>query len=137
MRDNAAMPATSPVRAPLAPVGARFSAQFIDGAVAALIAAGVFCAAKAMGWPLWWMFLGWAAYMLMRDALPGGQSLGKRLLRIAVVHKDSGRPCSIGRSMTRNVTMMTLGYVDTIFIAGRTRRRIGDYLARTRVIAVR
>ena len=120
---------------PLASIGDRFTAQFIDGLAAIGIGAGLFYLAKAFGWPLQFAILGWLAYLILCDAMPRGQSIGKRLIRIAVVHVETERPCNLWRSILRNVPMITLGVVDAVFIVGKQRRRLGDFLARTKVVS--
>ena len=76
-------------------------------------------------------------YLLFADALPNGQSVGKRILGIAVVDGRTGRPCSVAQSFTRNLLLHLLGIFDWMSIFGRTRQRLGDMLARTSVIRVR
>ena len=120
---------------PLASIGDRFTAQFIDGLAAISIGAGLFYLAKVLGWPLEFAILGWIAYLIFCDAMPRGQSIGKRLIRIAVVHVDTEQPCTLWRSIVRNVPMVTLGIVDAVFIVGKQRRRLGDFLARTKVVS--
>lgn len=77
--------------------------------------------------------MGWLLYLLLCDGLPGGQSLGKRLTKISVVHVTTGKPCSYWQSCARNFTMV-LGVFDAVFIVGKQRRRLGDYLGRTKVV---
>jgi uncharacterized RDD family membrane protein YckC len=122
---------------PLATIGERFTAQFIDGLVA--LAAGVvfYIVAAKLDWPLELAIVGWVLYLLLCDGLPGGQSLGKKFTKSSVVHIDSGLPCGYFRSIVRNVSLMFLSFFDWIFIVGRQRRRLGDYLARTKVIRVK
>jgi uncharacterized RDD family membrane protein YckC len=130
----------------LATLGERWLARFLDGLlvfVAAAIAAGVSRALPPERTELrqivfilcgggYWLF-----YVLFADALPGGQSLGKRALRIAVVDSKSGAPCSIGASLLRNLSLSLLGFIDAVFIFGVDRRRLGDRLAGTSVIKAR
>jgi len=122
------------MKRPLASIGDRFTAQFIDGLAAISIGAGLFYLAKVLGWPMDFAILGWLAYLILCDAMPRGQSVGKRLIRIAVVHVDTEQPCTLWRSIVRNVSMVTLGIVDAVFIVGKQRRRLGDFLARTKVV---
>jgi len=70
-------------------------------------------------------------YLYLADALPGGQSLGKRVLGIAVVKETSGRPCTIIQSLVRNLLVVVLGPVDWLLIFGRKHRRLGDMAAHT------
>jgi len=118
---------------PLASIGQRFTAQFVDGVVA--LAAGVvaYTLADTLALPLELALLGWMLYLLLCDGLPGGQSLGKRLAKTAVVHVTTEQPCRYWQSCLRNLTMV-LGVIDAAFIAGKQRRRLGDYLGRTKVI---
>jgi hypothetical protein len=75
------------------------------------------------------------AYFLLSDALPGGQSVGKKFLKIGVVDQLTEQPCTIGKSLLRNVTQI-LGIFDWVFIFGRKRQRLGDKIARTCVIKI-
>ena len=118
----------------LASVGSRFSANFIDGVVSLLVGVACFQAAKATGAPLALAVWGWFAYLLLCDALPGSRSVGKRLMGIAVVRVTTERPCSWWRAIVRRVPMYPLGILDIVFITGPARRRLGDYLAGTRVV---
>jgi hypothetical protein len=72
-------------------------------------------------------------YHLFADGLPGGQSLGKRLLGIAVVDDRTAKPCSYGQSALRNAAQI-LGWLDWIWILGEERKRAGDHFAKTRVV---
>lgn len=74
--------------------------------------------------------------MMFCDALPGGQSLGKRCLKISVVDTSSEDPCKVWQSFIRNLSLMLLGVFDIIFIIGSQKRRLGDYMAHTKVIDV-
>lgn len=76
--------------------------------------------------------LTWLAYFFLRDAIPG-QGIGKRLLRIRVVTEEEKKPCSIGKSIARNLTHLFF-LIDALFVLGRQRKRLGDILAHTIVI---
>ncbi len=118
----------------LASIGERFTAQFIDGLVALGAAVACFFAARSLGLPLDLAFVGFGAYLLFCDGLPGGQSLGKRFTRSSVVHIKTEQPCRYWQSFVRNLCLMILGVVDCAFIAGQQRRRLGDFLAQTKVV---
>lgn len=118
---------------PLARIGQRFTAQFLDDLVAIAIGVAGYLAAKALALPLELSILGFFLYLLLCDGLPGGQSLGKRLTKIAVVHVTTEKPCNYWQSSVRNFSMV-LGVVDAVLIAGKQRRRLGDYLGRTKVV---
>ena len=80
------------------------------------------------------MFLGWLLYLLVCDALPGGQSLGKRFTKLSVVHVETEEPCRYWQSVVRNFPILVLGVIDALFIVGKQRRRLGDFLAKTKVV---
>jgi uncharacterized RDD family membrane protein YckC len=71
-------------------------------------------------------------YLLFKDGV-GGQSIGKRLVKVKVVHTTNGRACTLTQSFFRNLSTV-LGLVDSIFALGKERRRLGDLIAGTRVI---
>jgi uncharacterized RDD family membrane protein YckC len=74
------------------------------------------------------------AYVFLADALPDGQSFGKRILGIAVVDQHTGRPCSPWQSFVRNLLLAVLGILDWVFIFGGRRQRLGDMAAGTVVV---
>jgi uncharacterized RDD family membrane protein YckC len=73
-------------------------------------------------------------YYLFADARPRGQSFGKQALNIAVVHAETGSPCTALQSLMRNIVLYVLGPIDWIFIFGSRRQRLGDMLAGTIVV---
>jgi uncharacterized RDD family membrane protein YckC len=119
---------------PLATIGQRFTGQFLDGLIAFAFAVPIYFAAKAAGLPLELAVAGWVLYLLVSDGLPGGQSLGKRVVGIQVVHAETGVPCGYGRSLVRNLSLGLLSPLDELTLLGAQRRRLGDFLARTRVV---
>lgn len=78
-----------------------------------------------------------AAYYFLSDALPNGQSIGKRLLNMAVVDFNTHGNCTLVQSVVRNLTTPFLGFFDWIFIFFGSKRRLGDMLAMTLVINTR
>ncbi len=74
------------------------------------------------------------AYLLFQDGLPNGQSIGKRLMRIAVVNTGSGEACGMASSFIRNSLLGVLGIFDLLFLISRKRQRLGDMAACTVVI---
>ncbi|MDW1630118.1 RDD family protein [Vibrio sp. Y176] len=74
------------------------------------------------------------SYYLFSDCLPNGQSVGKKLLGIAVISARTGKKCNIFQSLFRNVITPFFGFIDSIFILGKKRQRLGDKLVRTVVV---
>jgi uncharacterized RDD family membrane protein YckC len=70
-------------------------------------------------------------YLLFKDGL-GGQSVGKRIMRISVINTKSRRPCSIWQSFLRNIALLSV--LDVLFIMSGSYRRLGDWLAGTVVV---
>jgi uncharacterized RDD family membrane protein YckC len=118
---------------PLASIGQRFTSQFVDDIVAMAVGVMFYLGAKALALPLELALVGFFLYVFFCDGLPGGQSLGKRFTRTAVVSAKTEEPCRYWQSLVRNFAML-LGLVDAVFIFGRQRRRLGDYVAGTKVI---
>src|SRR4029077_12897272 len=71
-------------------------------------------------------------YICFADGF-NGQSIGKRVRRIAVIEKKSGERCSLPKSFVRN---FLLGFfiLDWIFLLGKDRQRLGDIGAGTIVV---
>jgi uncharacterized RDD family membrane protein YckC len=124
------------MKAALASLEARLGAQLLDFVVTLVI-----LLFSLLLWnvavPLGSLGLGAAvAYLLLADGLPRGQSIGKRVLGIAVIDRRTHRPCTFGESFVRNLSLMVLGFFDWIFIFGRARQRLGDMMASTVVVNV-
>ncbi|WP_244881389.1 RDD family protein, partial [Vibrio cidicii] len=75
-----------------------------------------------------------AIYLIFSDALPRGQSVGKLMLGMSVIDKESGEYCSLWQSFIRNILNPLIGLIDAIFILSRKRQRIGDLAANTIVV---
>jgi uncharacterized RDD family membrane protein YckC len=73
----------------------------------------------------------WLVYFLFKDGL-GGQSVGKRMMKIRVVHHDTKRPCSFGQSFWRNLPSIFV--FDWLFALGKRQMRLGDMIANTEVV---
>ncbi|MDF3935980.1 RDD family protein [Pseudomonas citronellolis] len=125
----------------LASIVRRLAAKAIDGAIAIAIFLLASFVAKLLSANLAWvspdagLFLGMPlalGYFLLGDALPNGQSLGKRLLHIRVIDRKSGRSCRPGQALTRNASAFLLLDSMWIFMAGRS--RLGDMHAATAVL---
>jgi uncharacterized RDD family membrane protein YckC len=74
-------------------------------------------------------------YWLFKDGF-GGQSIGKRIMKIQVIEHATGSACSPPRSLIRAIPM-GLGIIDCAFALGKDRRRLGDMAAGTSVIRAR
>jgi uncharacterized RDD family membrane protein YckC len=124
----------------LAGLGQRFIAQWIDAAITMLICfiGFKFCDFIGLFLPgfqtLGFLFviIG-VAYWLGRDGLPGGQGLGKRILKIHVVTDVFHVNCSAWQSVARNIPSIFLPF-DWWPIFFGSRKRIGDMLASTVVL---
>jgi uncharacterized RDD family membrane protein YckC len=117
----------------LASLGSRLGAQLIDDLIAILL----LVISLSIGNIEMLSLAGIAAflgYILLSDALPNGQSIGKMALKIAVVDKKTNKPCTIWKSLFRNITLVFLGFIDWLFIFGRNRQRLGDMIAGTVVV---
>lgn len=79
------------------------------------------------------MFLAFG-YFLFCDALPKGQSLGKRVCRTAVVGYPFPTNCTLFQSFLRNFPKLLFSMLDGLFVLFGLRRRLGDMLAKTIVI---
>ncbi|GAL08346.1 hypothetical protein JCM19237_2900 [Photobacterium aphoticum] len=122
----------------LASPGRRYVGQMLDAIVAFAIIFALFAMGEALVLAqhhIDIMALGCGAlYWIFADALPRGQSLGKRVLSMAVIDKDTGAYCSLWQSFLRNILTPIIGVIDAIFILGRKRQRLGDLAANTIVI---
>ncbi|WP_240051852.1 RDD family protein [Pseudomonas arsenicoxydans] len=78
-----------------------------------------------------------AGYYLFSDAMPKGQSVGKKLLGMCVIDEGSYLDCNLYQSFVRNITTPFLSIFDWIFIFFGSRKRLGDMLASTIVIRSR
>jgi uncharacterized RDD family membrane protein YckC len=72
-------------------------------------------------------------YLFFEDAL-GGQSIGKRVMRIAVVSSASRRPCNLFQSLIRNLSILVFSVFDILMIVGNKKLRLGDRIAGTMVV---
>jgi uncharacterized RDD family membrane protein YckC len=75
-----------------------------------------------------------AMYFVFSDALPKGQTLGKKFLNISVIDKRTGKYCTLWQSFLRNMFTPILGAIDAVFILSKKRQRIGDMMANTIVV---
>ena len=120
----------------LAHPGKRFQGQFLDALFAYIFGIIAFYLSDPLVGRDYAVYFGGAVatvYFLFSDGLPNGQSFGKKLINIQVIHKETNEPCSMLQSFLRNITF-PLGIMDWVFIFFGSHRRIGDFLAGTVVI---
>lgn len=116
-----------------AAIGARFFGRLVD---AVIIVAMTLIPPAMLGFTetsekiAYWAAL---SYFLLADALPSGQSIGKRLVGTKVTDGKTGKPCSMLRSVVRNMTLF-LWIIDWAPMFGSRRQRMGDMIARTVVV---
>ncbi|EJM04668.1 putative membrane protein [Pseudomonas sp. GM102] len=122
----------------LAGLGRRWGGQLIDSITTFFLFYAVGRVAEFVGLPptvVALLALGsGAAYYLFSDAMPNGQSLGKKLLGMSVIDEQSYLNCNLYQSFIRNITTPFLSIFDWIFIFFGSRKRLGDMLASTIVI---
>jgi uncharacterized RDD family membrane protein YckC len=119
----------------------RFVAAFIDGIVGYLPAwILAFISLKLF-------FVGYLiaiAYLLVKDAIPatsgffGGQSIGKKVMKIKVIKEDTGAGIEgdWGTAIVRQVSLLIpiFGLVDALMVFGDEKKRFGDKWANTIVV---
>ena len=83
--------------------------------------------------------LAYMVYYIFSDALPGGKSLGKRVVGIKVIGLSELKPCTPIQALKRNLIMMipVIGFLDMLSIFGRRYQRWGDRWAETIVVNYR
>jgi uncharacterized RDD family membrane protein YckC len=100
-------------------------------------AAGVLLSIVAVAGSIWALF-----YAFTKDGRPGGQSIGKKMMGLMVVHLPSNRPCDRGQSALRYLVMFLLNLVPyvgwliepMVLLSAAGGRRLGDTAAGTQVI---
>ena len=87
----------------------------------------------AAGTMLWTVAL---FLLLFEDAVGNGRSLGKVLLGTQVISTKHGRPCSYSQSFGRDlfICLPLINILDSLWIFGPKRQRIGDVAANTVVV---
>jgi uncharacterized RDD family membrane protein YckC len=138
---------------PKAPLGGRFLAALVDGLVIlpAFVLGAFLVMAVAAGSTVLAVLLGlatfaaglWALYYAFtKDGRPGGQSIGKKMNRLMVVHLQTNQPCTRGQSALRYLVMFLLNLVPyvgwliepIVLLSAAGGRRLGDSAAGTQVI---
>jgi len=115
-----------------ADLGTRFLAFIIDA---------VLCVVLALI-----PFIGWLlaiVYVLIRDGLFEGQSIGKKLLKLKVVHIEENRKANFVDSALRNLPIaipflnIVFVIVEAVFVlSDEDGIRLGDKLAKTQVTSI-
>jgi uncharacterized RDD family membrane protein YckC len=106
------------------------AAYLLDAMVAGTLAT----AAGLAHLPQFWLLA--PVYMLVRDALPGGRSLGKRALGLRVLGAD-GAACTLTESIIRSAVFLIplFGFVELfVFLTHAEGRRLGDQWSQTQVV---
>ncbi|WP_339844136.1 RDD family protein [uncultured Halopseudomonas sp.] len=116
----------------------RFSAYLLDILICLLVARLIpYAAGLIMGSHAFVLssYAHWVAlaYFLLKDSLPNGQSIGKRILGIAVIGTVTYQNCKWWQSALRNLVLMVLLPVEILFVL-LNNRRLGDALVSTMVI---
>lgn len=141
---------------PKAPLGGRFVAYLLDSLISSIPAfvlvmaafgAGMaesgglavvlgLLAAVAVVWAIWYGFT--------KDGRPNGQSIGKKVMGLMVVHLPTNQPCNRGQSALRALVMIGLNLIPyvgwlvepVVTLSAAGGQRLGDKAAATQVIAV-
>jgi uncharacterized RDD family membrane protein YckC len=110
-------------------VARRTTAFVIDGLLVATMCLW-------LGGGFWWLIA--LGYLLVRDILINGSSIGKFVVGLTVMDRD-GNGCTLAKSIVRNFLLLPPGIVVEFFVMAVSRRgrRLGDRLAKTHVAGVR
>ncbi|MCO6163583.1 RDD family protein [Flavobacterium sp. NRK F7] len=115
----------------------RFLALFIDGIIGSILYyLGVFLyGATGLSLLVTIGGLVYLAYLLLRDALFGGQSIGKKVMKYKAVKEDgTSLDGDFMSSLIRNITLL-IPLVDAILVL-IDKPRLGDTIAKTKVVNV-
>jgi uncharacterized RDD family membrane protein YckC len=84
--------------------------------------------------PAWFqfLFLGLMFLYFLKDSFKG-RSPAKRIVKLQVVDNKTNLPASVGQCFVRNI-LIILWPVEVLVTFFNTQRRLGDYLAGTKVI---
>lgn len=136
-------------------VGIRFAAQIVDSLVmlAFYLVVGRLVASQVGGLTpdgfelrggpafavIGFNLVFWMAYFTLLEGLWGGQTLGKKLLRLRVVRQEDGGPVELSTALVRNLLRLVdgqLGYLVGAILVWRSplRQRLGDRVAHTLVV---
>ncbi|GAA4325486.1 RDD family protein [Flaviaesturariibacter amylovorans] len=82
----------------------------------------------------WIGMIGMITVYALKDSF-GGRSVGKRVLKLQVIDRNSGNTASPVQCFVRNL-LVPLWMIEVVVTFFNPQRRIGDRLAGTRVVAV-
>jgi uncharacterized RDD family membrane protein YckC len=121
----------------------RVAAALVDLIVVAAGAAVVLLAGNALTGDrsevrgaLGFVIVGWALYYFFATESGGGQTLGKKLMKLRVVRAD-GRPAGMGEIAVRTILRVVDNYLIGLIVmlaTGERRQRVGDLAAGTIVV---
>jgi uncharacterized RDD family membrane protein YckC len=108
------------------------------GGAAVLVAAGVLGGdGGSLGAPLAGVVIGWALYYYFACESGGGQTIGKKVMRLRVVREDgspAGMPEIAIRTVLRVVDTALVGLI-AMMATGERRARLGDLAAGTMIVS--
>lgn len=81
-----------------------------------------------------WMMIALLALWLSKDVF-GGQSLAKRAVKVQILRQNSERAVDPFQTILRNLTTLFLAPIEFIWGMVNTERRLGDFIAGTRLQA--
>jgi uncharacterized RDD family membrane protein YckC len=121
----------------------RVAAALVDLVIVAAGAAAVLLAGNALTGErsevrgaLGFVIIGWALYYFFATESAGGQTLGKKLMRLRVVRAD-GRPAGMAEIAVRTILRVVDNYLVGLIVmlaTGERRQRVGDLAAGTIVV---
>jgi uncharacterized RDD family membrane protein YckC len=108
----------------------------VSGMVNRQMAVSVIAIVASACWAVWYTFT--------KDGREGGQSIGKDMMDLMVVHTETNQPCTMGQSAIRALIWCVVNLVPVVgwliepimAIADENGRRLGDRAAGTQVIPV-
>jgi hypothetical protein len=107
------------------------------GAAAVLLAGNALTGERSeVRGALGFVIIGWALYYFFATESAGGQTLGKKLMRLRVVRAD-GRPAGMGEIAVRTILRVVDNYLVGLIVmlaTGERRQRVGDLAAGTIVV---
>ena len=108
----------------------------VSGMVNRQMAVSVIAIVASACWAVWYTFT--------KDGREGGQSIGKDMMDLMVVHTETNQPCTMGQSAIRALIWCVVNLIPVVgwlvepimAIVDENGRRLGDRAAGTQVIPV-